>query len=230
VSGLTVQGRRPRQPANFADLSEAIDVTARVTASMGAVTYEWTASLGTFEGRGASVVWRAPATAPTPVDVSLTVKVSDAGGTTTVSTDLSLHDSVSEIDAMARGFLVDFSNSRLRSVKAIMRNFAASCYGTAEEAAQVEANRARFTILESEIGKARTEVAFGGVCPFRSRKGDACTVAPAFWKSMDFQTVAIGRVAGEDWVASFYVPEERRWRLCDSQFDGQMVGAPVFIP
>src|SRR4051812_169092 len=66
VSGVTIQGRRPRQPPNFADLGELIDVSARLTASTGAVTYEWTAPLGRIEGNGASVTWRAPSTARTP--------------------------------------------------------------------------------------------------------------------------------------------------------------------
>jgi hypothetical protein len=229
IAGLTAQGRRPRQPANFADLADAIDVTARLTASTGAATYDWTASLGTIVGSGANVVWQAPAVAATPVEVTLTVKVTDAGGTTSASTDVSLHDSSNEIDTLARAFLLDFSNSRLRSVSAIMRNFAPSCYGTDEEARQVAANRERFTILQWHVGAARTEVAFGGVCPFRNRKGDACTVVPVRWKSIDFRLGAVGSVEGDDWVASFYMPDERRWRLCDSQFDGQALGAPSFI-
>lgn len=229
VGGLTIQGRRPRQPANFADLGEVVDVSARVTASTGAVTYQWSATLGRTEGSGAAVTWRAPATARTPLEVTITVKVTDAGGTTSASADVSLHDSAKELGEMSRQFLIDFSNTRLQNVSAILRNFAPGCYGTAEEAGQVAANRQRFTILQWSVGDASTQIAFGGVCPFRAKRGDACTSVPALWHSVDFQSKSLGTVTGKDWLASVYVPEERRWRLCDSQFDGKEVGVTAFI-
>jgi hypothetical protein len=229
ISGIVAQGRRPHEPANFADLSEVIDLTALVGNATGRETYEWSASLGRVEGSGPVVAWRAPAAASTPLDAMVALKISSSEGTTAASTMISLHDSPKELDGMARQFLIDFSNSRLKNVNAIMRNFAPGCYGTAEETAQVENNRQRFTILRWKVEAAATQVSFGGVCPFRARHGDACTSVKVEWHSFDFQTTGIGTVNGDDWLASFYVPAERRWRLCDSQFDGQQVGVTAFI-
>lgn len=229
LTGIVVQGRRVNEPASFADLGEVVDVRVGVSGATGAEIYEWTASLGRIEGSGSAVTWRAPATAGTPLDVTITVKVSGGGGSTTATTRLSLHDSPRELDEISRQFLIDFSNSRLKNVDAIMRNFAPGCYGTADETSQVTNNRQRFTILRWEVGAADTSVNFGGVCPFRSKRGDACTKVKVSWHSFDFKTTGLGTVAGYDWLASFYVPAERRWRLCDSQFDGREVGVTAFI-
>ena len=85
---------------------------------------------------------------------------------------------------MARQFLLDFSDSSIRDVDYIMRNFEPGCYGTADERQQVQDNRADYRIVDSSVGPATTTVGFGGVCPFRSRPGDACARVPVMWDSV----------------------------------------------
>ena len=235
IDSLTALGRRPKEPANFADLAEPIDLVARVHDDETAVEeleFQWSAPVGTFEGLGPRVTWRAPQSAPTPLPVSITLKVVEKYGypggpkvyqqDVSASVTVSLHDSRAELDDMSRQFLLDFSDSNIRDVSYIMRNFLPTCYGTADETAEVTENRRRYRIIESRVGDASTTVNFGGICPFRGKKGDACTAVPVFWRSLDGDRGnAQERYTGTDWVASVYAADKQRWFLCDSQFDGR---------
>jgi hypothetical protein len=238
IESIHAKGRRPNQPADFADLSETVDVAASVGDDETAVEnleLHWSASAGTFEGTGPSVTWTAPAGAETPLDVTLSLKLIEKYGhpggpkiyqhEVTSSTTLSLHDSAKEVGDMAKQFLLDFSDSDIRDVGYIMRNFQPGCYGTSDETEQVADNRRRFRIIESRINEPATTIAFGGICPYQRRAGDACSAVSVFWKSMDLDLNNATRSdAGTDWLASFYIREQHRWRLCDSTFDGQRVG------
>jgi hypothetical protein len=236
IESIKVKGRRPNQPANFADVSETIDVVAAVhdnETPTGELEFQWTATLGTFEGTGPSVTWIAPASAEAPVDVTLTLKLVEKYGQpggpkiyqqdVTSSAPVSLHDSKKEVSEMAKQFLLDFSDSSI-GVEQVMRNFQPGCYGTEDEADQVAENRRRFRIIESQVNEPATTIAFGGVCPFRGRPGDACSGASVFWRSRDLELNSTRADAGTDWLAAYYYPDQRRWRLCDSTFDGQKVG------
>lgn len=243
IESVAAKGRRAKQPPNFADLSETIDLAAKVVDEETAVEeldFQWSAPVGTFEGAGPNVAWRAPDEASTPAEVTITLKVLEKygypGGPTVYQQDVSstvavsLHNSRAELDDMARQFLLDFSDSNIRDVSYVMRNFLPGCYGTAEEAAEVKENRRRYRIIESRVGAASTTVNFGGICPFRGKKGDACTAVPVFWYSLDMDHAnAQERATGTDWVASVYAGDKRRWFLCDSQFDGQLSARSTFI-
>ena len=93
-------------------------------------------------------------------------------------------------------------------------------------------NRENFTIIESKVAASATSVKFGGICPFRAKRGDACARVPVYWKSVarkdtyDVFTGELGlrkgqtdEVSGVDQVAAMFYPNQRRWRLCDSQFE-----------
>ena len=78
IDAITAQGRRPRQPARFADLRETIDVSATVRdteTSLDELVYQWSATAGTFTGSGRNVTWTAPDAATTPGSVTITLKV-----------------------------------------------------------------------------------------------------------------------------------------------------------
>lgn len=240
IDAMTAQGRRPKEPASFADLGETIDLAARVSDAETApadLEYAWTATAGIIEGTGAKVTWRAPDAFATPADVRITLKVTERfgypGEAKSYSQDVSstavvsLHNSTKELGEMARQFLLDFSDSSIRDVPSIMRNFIPGCYGTQEETNQVTENRRRYKILESSVGDAQTTVNFGGTCPYGAKRGDACTAVPVYWKSIDLDRNAIEAVRGTDWLASFYVPATRRWGLCDSSFQGRPGAAPT---
>ena len=129
---------------------------------------------------------------------------------------------------MARQFLLDFSDSSLRDVDHIMRNFgsASTCPDVREvdnERADVIKDRANFQIISSRIGSARVTLNFGGSCPFRFKRGDACAVVPSYWQSIELSTKAMGAVDGDDIVAASYSTAGSRWWLCASDYDGRKV-------
>jgi hypothetical protein len=172
------------------------------------------------------VTWHAPAAAgTTPAIVTLTLEVVERYGAglenrVTRTADLSLHDSAKEVGDMARQFLLDFSDSNLRDVNYIMRNFQPDCYGTQSEIEDVVDNRAMYRIVSYAIGAPSVTVNFGGTCPFRTRPGDACAQVRVFWASVTASSGArVPDARGTDQVAAMYYPAQRRWRLCDSQFN-----------
>jgi hypothetical protein len=233
ISSIRIQGTRPNEPPSFADLLESVNVTAEVRddeTPVAQLQFIWSSTVGTFSGNGSAATWQAPAQATTPADVTLRLEVVERYGPLTAPTafehrvsssaPLRLHDSAKEVGNAARQFLLDFSDSSIRDVAYIMRNFEPGCYGTADEAAQVAENRARFQIVSSAVGAAAVAVNFGGVCPFRARSGDACAQVPVMWDSIELSTGVRGVVRGTNQVAASYVRNRGEWRLCDSQFNG----------
>jgi hypothetical protein len=237
IDSIMIQGTRSKEPANFADVGESVPVVAKVhddETPADQLEYQWTATAGTFTGTGAGVVWMAPAAATTPADVTITLKVVEKygypGGPLNFSHDvsgdatLSLHDSKKEVGDMAHQFLLDFSDSSIRDVSYIMRNYDPSCRGTQEETQQVADNRRLFQIHRSSIGTTTVTVNFGdNFCPIpgRIQRGDACSVTPVFWDSTYLPDGSRDTVVGNDWVAAYYRPQLKAWKLCDSQFDGR---------
>jgi hypothetical protein len=236
LTSIKVQGARLNEPANFADVSESINVTADVRddeTPVSQLQFLWTAPVGTVTGTGAAVTWQAPADAATPTDATLRLEVIERYGPSTAPTafehrvsssaTLKLHDSVKEVGDAARQFLLDFSDSSIRDVAYIMRNFEPGCYGTADEAAQLAQNRVEFQIISSFVGPAAVSVNFGGVCPFRAKPGDACAQVPVVWDSINLITGSRGPPAkGTDQVAAVYVRSRGEWRLCDSALNGAL--------
>ena len=240
IDSITIQGTRAKEPASFADLSESVPVVAKVhddETAADQLEYRWSATTGTLTGTGASVVWMAPASATTPLDVTITLKVVEkygfAGVPPAFSHDvsgtavLSLHDSVTEVGGMARQFLLDFSDSNVTDVPFIMRNFDMTCKGAQEEFAQVADNRRTSRIVKFTIGTPTVTLPFGNAfCPigrddpFRTQRGDACSRTPARWESTEYANGHYIIAEGADWVSAFYKPEQKAWKLCDSQFPG----------
>jgi len=243
IESIAAKGRRPKEPANFADLDETIDLTAKVhdeETPVEELEFQWSAPAGTFEGSGPGVTWHAPEDAETPRPIEITLKVIEKYGypdgpriyqqDVSASTTVSLHNSKAELGDMSRQFLLDFSDSTIRDIGYIMRNFLPGCYGTADETAQVTENRRRYRIIESRVDAAVTNVNFGGTCPYEARRGDACTAVPVFWKSIDMdEHNEVKAVGGTDWLASFYIPDKQRWFLCDSSFQGHQAAHSTFI-
>jgi hypothetical protein len=233
IVSIRIQGSKPNEPANFADVGETVGVSAEVRddeTPVSQLQFLWSSSVGTFSGNGSTVTWQAPAAVPAPVNVALRLEVVERYGPASAPTafehrvsssaDVRLHDSAREVGDMARQFLLDFSDSNIRDVDYVMRNFEPGCYGTADERQQVQDNRNEYRIVESSVGLATTTVGFGGVCSFRSRPGDACSRVPVMWDSVQLSTGQRGVVRGIDQVAAVYVRSRGEWRLCDSQFDG----------
>ena len=233
IDSISIQGTRSKEPANFADAGEAIAVTAKVhddETPVDQLQYVWTAPVGTFSGSGATVTWTAPSAVAAPSDVVLTLEViekygfpggplqfeHDVSGTST----LSLHNSTTEVGDMARQFLLDFSDSTITDVAFVMRNFQPGCYGTQPETEQVTDNRAKYFITDWSVGVANVIEGFSSVGPVFGQHGDAFAGVPVHWHSRVLAGGPDESNSGTDWVAAFYYPDQKRWRLCDSRYDG----------
>jgi hypothetical protein len=227
IVSIAVKGSGPREPAQYATLDETVSVSAVVTdpeTPVSQLTYEWSASVGgTFTGTGASVTWTAPHTATTPANVTLTLIVTEKYGTSginrvTGTTTVNLHDSVKEVSDLAYQFLQDFSDQLPPDV--VMRNFTATCPGTADELHDVLQHQQQVKVITYEIQTPTTTVPFAGICPFigRSVKGDACSLVPVRWVSRELSTGRILISQGIDQVTA--ILENNQWRLCASDFNG----------
>lgn len=131
---------------------------------------------------------------------------------------IDVHDSIKEVGDMATRFLQNFSQSTV-PVSVVMRDFLPECYGTEDERQDVEDNREYYTITSWSVGEPTVTINFGGTCALRSRKGDACCTSEVRWDSVQKSSGDENSVTGIDQVAAVY--RDRRWWLCDSQFDGR---------
>jgi hypothetical protein len=244
IESIAVQGRRLRQPPRFADLGETVDVTATVTdpeTALDELTYEWTATAGTFSGAGRVVSWTAPdATIPASGKVTLTLKVIEKYGhpgqpknfsqDVTKTVDVALHDSVTEVRRMSEQFLLDFSDTNIKDWQYIMRNFNASACPNPKEVElekdDVIRNYTEYEITTFKVGEGKVTVNFGGFCPFRGKQGDACATVPVLWDSRKKSNGARSLTNGNDIIAAVYSTKDTRWYLCASDYDSFTPLAP----
>jgi hypothetical protein len=237
IDTITAQGKRTRQPARFADLGEAIDVSATVRdseTSLDELVYQWSATAGTFTGSGRNVTWTAPGAATTPGTVTLTLKVIENYGNpgqpkifsheVTGTQTIALHDSVKEVGDMARRFLTEFSKPQTnQDWQDIMRDFKASVCAQPslvdDEKTEVIRHYTNYTMHSFEVRAASVNLHFGGACAFRNRPGDACAIVPVFWDSTDRRNGARGSVSGLDHIGAAYSTTDARWWLCSSDLE-----------
>jgi hypothetical protein len=250
IDAITIQGRRAKQPPRFADARETVDVVATVRDAetpIDELTYQWTATAGTFSGTGRAVTWTAPDTVPAPVIVTMTLKIVENYGhpgqpknyshDVSATQTLDLHDSVREVGEMSRQFLLDFSDTNLKIVDVIMRNFGtgARCPEPSEVASErsdVTTNFTYFDMKAFSVGQPSTTITFGGLCtvPDGATKGDACSVVPVMWDSVDTRTGKRGSTSGLDIVSAAYSAQDTRWWLCSSRYRATSTdGAARFI-
>jgi hypothetical protein len=231
ITAMTAKGSRPNEPPGFADLNEEIQVSATVTdpdTPLDRLQFEWRADTGTFTGTGPSVTWRAPASAHTPVQTTLNLRVADDRGSASSAVLVNVHDSIKEVGDLAREFLLDFSDSS-KPPDYVMRNFSTGprCIKTRNaEFDDVVKNRTFYRIETYTIGQATSKVQFNSVpCTFRPDQpvnGDACAVVPASWNSLCLVTNpecvkdTHTHADGLDYVTEVY--EGTQWRLCASAY------------
>ena len=245
IESITVQGRRANQPARMADVRETVDVSAAVTDAETAVeqlTYQWTATAGTFSGTGRQVTWTAPDNASTPATVTITLRVTERYGTNashevTRTQTLALHDSAAEVGRMSRDFLTRFSQPQtIRDWRVVMQDFdlqGGTCpdpRNVAAERDDVEGHIQNYTMNAYSIGPATVTVAFGQGCtvPHRGfRPGDACAAVPATWDSTGPNGRGIS--TGIDYLSAAYSTASSRWFLCSSDYPPiTTIGARAF--
>jgi hypothetical protein len=232
LSGITVRGAGADEPAQYATLDETVTVTASVSDAetpISQLTFYWSVDVGSVSGSGPVVSWTAPHTAATPTTVTLSLtiieryQVPDDQGLPVVrenqvkgSTSVRLHDSVKETGDLAVDFLTTFSQQL--DVAYVMRNFTASCPGTAAEWGDVQRDNDGFVMNSYTIGSPTVRLPFTGTCVFHDRipRGDACVVVPVEWHSTNKATGVAGVSKGTDQVTA--VLENDSWRLCASDF------------
>jgi len=240
ISSLTARGSRPRQPASFADLGESLTVVATVTdeeTDPDDLDYEWSATHGTFSGSGDRVTWRAPASAETPLSVTITLRVVERFGANgafeheaTRTRTVSLHDSATEVGDMARRFLSEFSKPQTnQDWQDVMADFDIEG-GTCPDPSQVDDERTdvidhytHFVMHAYTIGPAAFSFRFDSACPVPGRSdrpGDGCVSVAVMWDSTDKRTSTRRVVTGTDYISAAYSSADRRWWLCSSDFRG----------
>lgn len=235
IDSIAVQGRRPRQPARFADLRETVDVTATVRdpeTPIDELTYQWTATAGTFTGSGRVVTWTAPDSATTPAKVTITLKVIESYGhpgqakiysqEVSATVEVELHDSVTEIGLMSRQFLTDFSTTSIKDWRYIMRDFnRVACPDAGEvdlERIDVENHYTDYAMQSFRLDPASVTVNFGGVCSYLGKRGDACAAVGTFWDSIEIRSGTRRQTLGIDHLTAAYSTTDSRWWLCSSYF------------
>ena len=239
IASISSIGSRTKQPSGFADVDETITLVATVTDAEtppGALAYAWSGP-GAFSGSGATVSWRAPATAspiPSTVVVALTVTElfteGGVGHTNSASRMfvVDLHDSQNEILDMGEDFLTLFSRSEVPTDQ-VLHNFSTTCDGGAgrrSEANDVDKNRRDFTQDFSKFRITRrppVTFKFGGYCasPNGPRRADACSTFTVHWEVIYKNPPDTGKrgvADGTDYVTA--VLEGNRWSLCHSDFQG----------
>lgn len=246
ISNLRTVGSRANQPSLFVDLSEEVQLLATVSnAETGAaLSYAWTVSAGTVSGTGSTAIWKLPsilATTPAPLAVTLTVTetYSEAGlqhrNVSTASTLANAHDSQSEILNKGFQFLDRFSQSSV-PLDFVIAEFSPTCddgVGRRDEAHDVDENRRNYLELPGYTVRTLPPATFnfGGRCPFRSRKADACARFDTRWfvrflidvyeENGTFvgpkNSTAVS--AGVDFVTA--VAEGGQWKLCHSDWQGE---------
>jgi hypothetical protein len=232
IVSIAARGMKANEPLGFADAGEEITLTANVTDADSAsdqLRFEWRADIGTISDAGAVVRWTAPADAPTPSPVNVSVTVSDnTGNSATNSTVVTIHNSVKEVGDLAREFLLDFSDSN-KPPAFVVRNFSKSPRCEAErdeEFNQIDRNRHDYHIDSSEIRSATVNFQFGGhPCSYEPRAGDACAAVPSAWEStclpnaVECKAGDKSRIRGVDYVTASY--EGTEWKLCASYFKSE---------
>lgn len=244
VDAIFVQGTRTNEPSNFADAGEAIAVSARVhddETAADQLQYGWTVSTGTLAGIGANVTWTAPSSVPSPLSVTISLKVTEKYGSrlqfdhsVDASATVSLHDSAREVGGMSRQFLLDFSDTTIKDADRIMQNFGG--VGTCPNPIEVVAEREQvithytfFRMLGYRVDQASVTVNFGGSCQtvHGPKRGDACSYVPVMWDSIDTRDNSREPNAGIDQLTAAYSAKDSRWFLCSSDYDGHLLSNPA---
>jgi hypothetical protein len=224
------------------DVSESIQLSALVQdleTPVDTLKVLWTSNGGSITGTGRQVAWQAPATLVTPADLVVTFTVIesykglDAQGRTiplefvvSRSITIRVHNSPKEIADLSLSFLRKFADSSV-SPRACMTDFSESCPGKEAEEADIQNNRTKFLILDSELGQPlisglvkylRANIAVR--CEFESRvlqcpPGSPIACVPG----------EVERASGTCRLTSVY--ERGRWWLCESNFDGDADMSPT---
>ena len=237
---------RPNQPAGFANIDDEVTLIPTVSNAETtgiALTYEWSGP-GTFTPTTDGVTsWHLPAVmSPAPARVAATLVVSESfvegavmhrQASAPFAVALELHDSRQEVLDMGEDFLTLFTRQLSNDV--VLHNFSPTCdggQGRAQEAEDGVQNRARYIEDFGAFRISRRQpftITFGGFCVPGSkplqRNTDACASFVIHWEGYDMLEKAPFVTDGIDYVSA--VLENNRWRLCHSNFEGDVTSRGV---
>jgi hypothetical protein len=231
IRSVGAQGARAGEPPNFGDVGETLRISSVVEDAETApanLAYDWKASCGgVFTGIGGQVEWQVPASALAPQICTIDLIVIDGPHRVTSSTLIRVHDSPREMRNLAFLFLTEFATSTIPA-STVVRHFSDACSaGKAAELRDVGDNRATRTITSHTYGVPAATIAFGGVCAYRSRSGDACVRTPVEWRSIIKSSGAPETAVGTSHISGVY--RESRWWLCWSDFEGKTTSGLTFM-
>jgi hypothetical protein len=216
--------------SNRAEVNADIQLTAAVQdqeTSPASLTYEWSATGGTFSGTGASVVWRAPSTVVMATHVlTLTVierytsvdadgRTQNRENRTTGSVEVHLNNSSDELSKLALTFLDDFVHSE-RSPEFCVRNFSDNCTGKGDELSDIRANRAEFVNDPSRSSFSIRSISYNTSGNVATGATFATVLAPCNFAATRKSNGAFGIASGTCRLTNVY--ESFQWRLCESNF------------
>lgn len=216
--------------SNRAEVNADIQVTAVVQdqeTSPANLTYEWSATGGTFNGSTASVVWRAPATVAMATHVlTLTVierytsvdadgRTQNRENRTTGSVEVHLNNSSDELSRLALTFLDDFVHSE-RSPETCVRNFSDNCTGKQDELSDIRSNRAEFVNDPARSSFSIRSISYNTSGNVATGATFATVLAPCNFAATRKSNGAFGIASGTCRLTNVY--ENFQWRLCESNF------------
>jgi hypothetical protein len=187
-----------------------------------ALTYIWSADVGTFTGTGMSVTWRLPkGAAPTPVNVVIRLTVVEPyqvlengqlvnreHRVTRDTEPVRVHDSAGEITRMVRTFLIDYFGNMTVSPDACLVDFSNSCPGKAAERDDIDYIREYYqSILEVRVDS--TQVTLNSAGTF------ADVFAPCLFRAVH-KMKGYEASSGDCVLTAVY--EQQRWWLCSSSY------------
>lgn len=196
--------------------------------------YAWTATAGTIVGSGRTVTWRLPKGAPTPVDVTITVAVTEPyqvlenGMLVTrqhrvegITSPFRVHDSPTEVRTVAMDFLEMFADAGVPP-SVCVQNFSDSCPGKAAEESDIEDVRkgrsvqdADLTFRSVNLNGLRTEAEVSIACRLESLVTAKIDASDPFMPG--------DRVVADGICDMTAIYQQGLWKLCTSHFAGQEV-------
>lgn len=211
--------------AGYVEVEEEVRISVDVEdaeVSPSTLRYEWSANVGTFEGAGPAVTWKAAkGLGLTPVEVVVKVTVVDPYlviennelvpkeyRVTSEAPVFRLHDSQAEIAEMTTRFLVNYFGDSSVDADQCVSEFTDTCRGKDAERGQIEQNRDTVVITSARAVVRNVTIHPGRV--------NANVLASCEWRDRDLETGLRTTARGECSLTTVY--EGGRWWLCDSHF------------
>lgn len=227
-------------PTTRVEAGQNVNITAVVDDAETPLTqlvYQWSASAGTITGTGATAVWRMSEGLKTGADVTVTLTVIDTYDAVVnnqvvprqfvvvgTSAAFRVHDSVAELEELARKFLLDlFGNSAIPPEDCLVdfSTVGQCAQGRQDELSDIRTHRDLVEVLAAEIlGQwttlhSSTEATVVSEAKFYDR-----------WLNPSPGQAEFSSTHADFTLTAIY--DQRRWWLCTSRF-GNIRGESLYL-